>query len=73
MLALQVTILTMAKSILKSKVFWIAVIQGMIGIWAVLETSLPAVGWVAIVKSALDVILRYVTTTNVSVGGVTYK
>jgi hypothetical protein len=53
------------KNIFKSKVFWIAVVQGVIGVWAVLETSMPAVGWIVIVKSLLDVTLRFITTMPV--------
>jgi hypothetical protein len=57
------------KSVFKSKVFWIAVIQGAIGIWAVLETSLPTVGWVVVGKSVLDILLRWITTTTITLKG----
>lgn len=57
----------MAKSILKSKVFWVAILQGIFGVVVVLESAYPAVGWVAIAKSVVDIILRGMTTTPVAV------
>lgn len=53
------------KSILKSKTFWIAVIQAVIGITVVVLTELDMVGYVAIAKSIGDIILRLVTSTQV--------
>lgn len=52
------------KSLLQSKVFWLAVIQAVIGVIAVFTTSYPelqVVGSIAVVKSILDVLLRTVT------------
>lgn len=52
------------KSLLQSKVFWLAVIQAVIGVVAVFTTTYPelqAVGVVAIGKSILDVLLRTIT------------
>ena len=56
---------TQIKSIIHSRTFWIAIIQGVIGVVVVFQTGLPELGWIAIVKSFLDVGLRYVTTTPV--------
>lgn len=53
------------KSIFKSKTFWIAVIQAVIGIVVVFSDAYPAIGGLLIAKSVLDVILRTVTTTRV--------
>lgn len=53
------------KLIFKSKTFWIAVIQAVIGIVVVFSDAYPAIGGLLIAKSVLDVILRTVTTTRV--------
>jgi len=55
----------------QSKVVWLAIIQGVIGIFMVLETQLGSVGWVLLGKSILDVILR--TVTNLPIAGVKRK
>lgn len=58
-----------AKSLISSRSFWLAVAQGLIGIYVAATTQYPdlaTVGWVAIVKSILDVYLRYTTTTPVA-------
>lgn len=57
------------KSIFQSKVFWVAVGQAVIGAIAVFQTSYPALGWLAIAKSVIDVALRYGTTEPVSTLG----
>ena len=49
----------------KSKLIWIAIIQGALGIAMVFESQYPGVGAVVIVKSALDILLRFATTTAV--------
>ena len=53
------------KSILQSKTFWVAVLQAVAGIVAVFYSSYPAVGELLVAKSALDVILRVVTSTAI--------
>lgn len=53
------------KSILKSRTFWLAITQAAIGAVAVLATSYPEVGSLLVLKSLLDVILRYETTTEI--------
>lgn len=55
------------KSILFSKVFWLAVIQGIIGVMVAIGTQIPNVGWVLVTKSALDILLRILTTVPVSI------
>ncbi len=52
------------KTLLSSKVFWVAVIQAVIGVIAVFTTTYPelqVIGGVAVVKSILDVLLRLAT------------
>jgi len=55
------------KHLVQSKVFWVAVLQGIFGIILVLETEVPELGWVAIAKSVLDVGLRFVTSMPVTI------
>lgn len=55
------------KSIFYSKTFWVAVVQAVIGVWAVLESSMPNVGWVVVGKSILDIVLRLISTTSVKI------
>jgi len=51
------------KSLLSSKTFWVAVIQAVVGGLVILFTEVPdLVGYVAIVKSIGDILLRIVTT-----------
>lgn len=50
------------KSLFESKTFWVAVIQAVGGIVIVALTELDLVGYVAMVKSIVDIILRLVTT-----------
>ena len=55
----------MKKDWYKSKTLWIAVVQALAGIWAVVEMENPEVktlGAVAIVKSAIDWYLRLNTS-----------
>ena len=56
-----------AKSLLKSKTFWIATLQAIIGIVVIFQSSYPTLGWLAIGKSVLDVILRLLTTDSVKI------
>jgi hypothetical protein len=59
------------KTIFASKTFWLAVIQAIVGVWALVaaDPAYDAVAWVAIVKSVLDVGLRFATSKPVSIGG----
>lgn len=45
----------------KSKVVWLAIIQAIIGVVVVLGTQYPEIGYVAIGKSVLDILLRLIT------------
>jgi len=56
-----------AKSILLSKTFWVALIQGCIGVIIAVSTVAPNLGWLLVGKSILDILLRVVTTQSVSV------
>lgn len=49
----------------QSKQIWLAVLQGIAGVLIVVETQYPGVGGVVIVKSVLDVALRFLTTTSI--------
>lgn len=49
------------KSILKSKTFWLATLQGVVGVWTVIASAMPDVGWIIIGKSILDIALRLAT------------
>ena len=55
------------KSLFKSKTFWFAVVQALLGIAIVSLTELDMVGYAAVLKSALDVVLRYKTSEPVKV------
>lgn len=50
------------KSLMKSKTFWIAVIQAVAGVVVVALTQLDLVGYVAVFKSFVDIVLRLITT-----------
>jgi uncharacterized membrane protein len=54
------------KTIWQSKTFWVAVIQGVLGVLVALETTYPGVGWLMIGKSALDIILRSMSAQEVT-------
>lgn len=54
------------KSILKSRVFWLAMTQAAIGVVTVLASENPDVGTLLILKSLLDVVLRYETSTVIA-------
>jgi len=58
------------KSIFTSKTFILAVVQAVAGIIAAViatDPNLATVGWVVIVKSVVDVLLRLVTSEKVYV------
>jgi hypothetical protein len=53
------------KSILSSRTFWLAVLQGLAGVLTVVATQHPELGFVLMLKSLVDVYLRSTTTTPV--------
>ena len=54
------------KSLYSSKTFWLAVIQGLVGILVALMTIHPEIGGLIVLKSVADIILRIVTETKVN-------
>ena len=54
------------KSLYKSKVFWLAITQSLIGVVAVFETAYPGVGVLLVAKTVLDIVLRIETTTSIT-------
>ncbi len=54
------------KSLLASRTFWLAVVQGIGGIAIVGLTELDLVGYAALVKSFVDIVLRLDTTEPVT-------
>lgn len=61
--------MTQVKPLIYSKQFWVAVAQAVLALIAIFGASYPAlqaIGWVGILKSALDIYLRYNTTTQIS-------
>ena len=54
-----------AKAIFTSKTFWVAILQGVLGVLVVVGTSAPELGWVVILKSIIDIGLRMLTTEPV--------
>ena len=54
------------KSLLESKVFWVAVIQAVAGVVVVALTQLDAVGYIAVFKSIVDILLRLITTDTIN-------
>lgn len=53
------------KALVHSKVFWLAVLQALVGVVVVFSTAYPDVGFLVLAKSALDIILRIYTNTEV--------
>jgi hypothetical protein len=53
------------KSLLKSKTFWMAMIQSVIAAIVIFQTNYEVVGGVLVVKSGLDILLRLMTTEPV--------
>lgn len=51
----------MTKSIFTSKTFWLAIIQALIGIVVAVQIEMPEVGGLLLIKSVLDMSLRFVT------------
>jgi hypothetical protein len=54
------------KKIWKSKVFWLAILQGISGTLLVIYTEYPQLGWIAIAKSCVDIWLRVITEKAVT-------
>jgi len=54
------------KTLLNSKTFWIAVIQAVAGIAVVALTELDMIGYVGIMKSVVDIVIRTMTTEEIS-------
>lgn len=50
------------KTLVTSKTFWLAVLQGIIGLVVVFSTSYPDAGWLLTAKSVLDIVLRLYTS-----------
>lgn len=57
---------TAVKGLLQSKTFWLAALQAIAYVLVVFSTSYPEVGWLLTAKSAVDIALRYFTTTPLS-------
>ena len=54
------------KPFYKSRTFWIACLQGIVGVTAVLINIYPEVGVLVVMKSILDIVLRVQTTERVT-------
>jgi hypothetical protein len=50
-----------AKAWWASKTIWIAVLQGLLGVFVAVGSQIELVGWLMIVKSVIDVLLRIIT------------
>lgn len=50
----------------ESKTLWLAIAQGVAGVFVVLATQYPAVGWIAIGKSVVDFFIRYNTSSPIA-------
>jgi hypothetical protein len=53
------------KTILQSKTFWLAALQATAGAITIFATEYSEIGWLALVKSVVDVYLRSVTSQPV--------
>jgi hypothetical protein len=56
----------MTKGWLQSKTFWLAIVQGAVGVVGVLATQYPEAGWALMAKSVLDVVLRKLTSKPIA-------
>lgn len=56
----------MVSNLLKSRTFWVAVIQAVIGAVAIFATAYPTIGGLLVAKSVLDIALRIVTNKPIS-------
>lgn len=62
-------ILMNTKALIESRQFWIAAVQALIAIITIAVSNYPgleAAGWLALVKSGLDIWLRTQTSTPIS-------
>jgi hypothetical protein len=50
----------------QSKTIWIAILQGIAGIMVAVATEYQGLGSLMIVKSIVDIIIRYITTESIS-------
>ena len=55
----------MSKGIFSSRTVWLAIAQGVAGILVVIMTEYPELGYGALLKSILDVLLRMSTTKSI--------
>ena len=55
------------KNLFRSRTFWLAVIQGVLGVLIVVMVELPGIGGLVVAKSVLDVALRLITGEPVEV------
>ena len=53
------------KTLIGSKTFWIAVIQAVTGVVIIALTELDMVGYIAMVKSVVDIFIRLITTESI--------
>lgn len=53
------------KTIFQSKTVWVAIIQAIISVLIVIFTEADLVGYVGIVKSVGDIVLRMITKTPI--------
>lgn len=49
----------------QSRTLWYAILSGLAGVLAVLMTSYPEIGWLAITNAAIVAVLRAITTNPV--------
>lgn len=50
-----------------SKTIWLAVLQAILGVFVAIGTEIPTVGWIMVVKSVIDVLIRSLTEESVKV------
>jgi len=54
-----------AKNILLSKTVLVAILQGILGVIIALGSQIETVGWLMVLKSVIDILLRAITTQPV--------
>jgi hypothetical protein len=55
------------KTIWQSKTFWLAAAQAVVGAVGIFASTYPSIGWLLLLKSFFDVLLRFLTTEPVTV------